>query len=284
MKKSIITIITLSIISTLTLFSCSSNKDMQPISEDSYDLIESDMIASPEDSEIETKKAKSSTPKQVQNNDTSLKTYYEEGLKDLITFGNKDKFIRSDVSSVFSTTVTGSIKQQKSTIYISTKDELAGFGSSYMAAYYILLMNADSRKKLSNAKDMYLSDFNNKKLARKNRKSFKIYGSIDVTLNWGAIQSSTPSFGSGSASLGYEFVKNSPYFVITCFPLYNEYYDIVGESTSRESMMIKYYFTKAQLNELVDMISEDKIAAQLYGVLDFVEDVESDEYSDNIEE
>lgn len=281
MNKSRITIISLSILTTFTFFSCSSNKDMQPISEDSYESVDNTKEI------IKSKKNTQQTEQKVSKFNTNEKKSISESLQDMLTMGNKNKFVRPDETTVFATSVTGSIKQQKSTIHISIKDELAGFGSPYMAAYYIVLMDENARKKLSIAYENYLYDFENKKLERKNRKSFKKYGNIDVTLNWGTISSSTPNNGTGSATLGYEFVKNSPYFTINCFPILNNYYDVVKESTSRESMRIKYYFTKAQLNELLTMIDEDRIQDALYETIDFYEedeDIETDEYLDSSDE
>lgn len=281
MNKSRITIISLSILTTFTFFSCSSNKDMQPISEDNYESVDNTKEI------IKSKKNTQQTEQKVSKFNTNEKKSISESLQDMLTMGNKNKFVRPDETTVFATSVTGSIKQQKSTIHISIKDELAGFGSPYMAAYYIVLMDENARKKLSIAYENYLYDFENKKLERKNRKSFKKYGNIDVTLNWGTISSSTPNNGTGSATLGYEFVKNSPYFTINCFPILNNYYDVVKESTSRESMRIKYYFTKAQLNELLTMIDEDRIQDALYETIDFYEedeDIETDEYLDSSDE
>ena len=76
---------------------------------------------------------------------------------------------------------------------------------------------------------------------------------------------------------GYSFENKSPYFTISSFPVVNEYYTQAGEATSRESINVKYYFTKAQAKALIDMLSDEKIAGYLGLNKSFVPE-EADEY------
>lgn len=277
MKKTKLILSSFALFVTLTLISCESNQNINPVSSDAYET---------EETKIEIKQKKESSKKKEDNTKKqkeSLIDYNKNVIKDLFTFGNKDKFIKPDVTSVFTNTITGSIKQQESTIHIRIKDGLAGFGSTYMSAYYIILMNPESRKKLESAYNNYLYDFSNKKLNRKGSKIYKKYGSMNITLNWGTLKSTTPNNGTGEALLGYEFKKNSPYFTITCYPLENKYYDIVGDTTSKESMMLKYYFTKAQVKELLSMITDEKINSALYDIT-FTNESDYEEYNELISE
>ena len=154
---------------------------------------------------------------------------------------------------------------------ISVDDLNSGFGSAYMAAYYILTMDEISRQKFIDSFNRYCSDFENKKLNRKGSKTYKIYGSTDVHLDWGTIKTSTPNNADAKALLGYEFQNKSPYFTITIFPVHNNHYDIVGDSTSKESLSLKYFFTKSQALQLCSFL-EQKITSETMDI------VNADEY------
>lgn len=253
MKKNKITLLSLTLISSILLFSCASNKTVNEVNADSYGDEETTTLTS---TKTKTEKNKTTAPNPQDN---IYKRTYTDKLKDIFTFGNKNDFMKIDKTSLFTTTITQSIKQQEATIFVSTREELTGFGSTYMTAYYMFLMNAESRAKLASAYKAYLSDFDNKRLNRKDKKSYKQYGKFPVTLNWGTLESSTPNFGSGNAYLGYEFKKNSPYFTITNYSFENDYYKVVGDATTRESLSLKYYFTKAQMADLLSCISEESI-------------------------
>jgi len=254
-------------------FSCASNsKDSKQVAAaDSYN--EDDQIAEP--ASAEEKETLIERPKE--------KSTLSSTMKDIFTFGNKNNFIRADVATVFTSTFTGSIKQQNAKVLVHTKEELAGFGSQYMTAYYIVMLDQENREKLQKAYDLYLQDFDSKRLNRTSKKTYKQYGKINTTLYWGTLESSTPNHGTGAMNVGYEFKNNSPYFVITNLqPFENEHYKVVGDSTSRESMCLKYYFTKAQMRDLLERISTTKINEalteyfNLYGLNQGV--VEGDDY------
>lgn len=186
----------------------------------------------------------------------------------LFKYGNIGDFIHVDYSSVFVPNVFGSLKQKKATVVIDPKKELAGFGSPYLAAYYYLFWDKTSRDNLRNAVENYLSDFENKRLIRESSKTDNIYGKTAVSLKWGTLSNSTPNNGLGIMYLGYKFKKNSPYFTITIYPTYNKYSEITS-AVDHESLMLTYYFTKAQINEILTMLDEKIISEQ---ILEYNED------------
>lgn len=236
------------------LISCESTKNQNDVPSDSYfaegeenkgDLIETNKNS--EQKKLTTQKKKKNV------------------LESFFTFGNKDDFVFGDEFSLFTRGTVGGIKQKKADFMIAPEKMTAGFGSSYMAAYYILQFDQGSRQKFANAVNQYFSDFENKKLERKNSSTYKKYGKTDVHLDWGTIKSSTPNNADGAAYLGYEFVKNSPYFTITIYPMHNNHWDVVGDSTSIESMSLKYYFTKSQATQFCSMLEDEKIASYVTG-------------------
>ena len=119
------------------------------------------------------------------------------------------------------------LKEKQATLVINTENYNAGFGSSYMAAYYIVTFDESAREKLIKSINNYLEDFENKRLQRNDKKTYQAYGKIPMHLDWGTVASSTPNNGSGQGYCGYEFEKGSPYFTISNFPFVNDYYEVV---------------------------------------------------------
>lgn len=243
----------------ITFLSCSSTKQSEYSYGDSYydsteDINETDEIKG---DKIVTSDNKNSIKKKKANS--------------FFSFGNKDDFIIGDEFTLFTKGTFGGITQKDAQFMISVDDLNSGFGSAYMAAYYILTMDEISRQKFIDSFNRYCSDFENKKLNRKGSKTYKIYGSTDVHLDWGTIKTSTPNNADAKALLGYEFQNKSPYFTITIFPVHNNHYDIVGDSTSKESLSLKYFFTKSQALQLCSFL-EQKITSETMDV------VNADEY------
>ena len=237
----------------LMLSSCTSTKNQETVPVDDYD---SQSVSS--DTDVNLNKTAN---QKVNTNKKNEKNAFEK----FFTFGNKDDFVYGDEFSVFTPGTLGGIKQKKADFMIAPEKQTAGFGSSYMAAYYIVQMNEEARVDFINAVNQYFSDFENKRLERKGRNTFKKYGSIDVHLDWGTISSSTPNNADGKAMIGYEFIKNSPYFSISMYPMHNNHWDVVGDATSIESMSLKYYFTKAQALQFINSLEEDNIKKLLLG-------------------
>lgn len=218
------------------------------------------------------------------NKSTNKRKQTEKKQFVLFKYGNIGDYISVDETSVFVPNAFGVLKQKRATVTIDPKLNEAGFGSAYLAAYYYLFMDSDSRKAVMKAIDNYFSDFDKKRLKRDYASSFKVYGKAPVRLRWGTLSNSTPNNGETDMNFGYKFKEKSPYFCITIYPTFNEYSNVT-EAADKESLMLTYYFTKAQLLELKSMLSEESIAKALLDV-NYVDEDEfefeavSDEYDD----
>ncbi len=178
---------------------------------------------------------------------------------DMFKFGNIEKYVELDTTSCFSKNAVGSLKQYAATVTLDPELLEAGFGTRYLAGYYYIFIDAENRALLKKAMEKYFSDFENKNLERKNKKTEKTYGKMKLRLRWGTTKTSTPNNGEGKVNLGYEFVNNSPYFKISIPEIENKYYEVTN-AVSRGSSRIYLYFTKSQLASLVEMISDKNLA------------------------
>lgn len=215
------------------------------------------------------------------NKSTNKKKKAEKKQFVLFKYGNIGDYISLDETSVFVPNAFGVLKQKRATVTIDPKLQEAGFGSSYLAAYYYLFWDAAARESLIKAIDDYYSDFENKRLKRDNGNSYKIYGKIPVRLRWGTLSNSTPNNSETEMYVGYKFKEKSPYFVITIYPAFNEYSNVT-DAVDRESMMLTYYFTKAQLLDLKSMLDNEVISKTLidFNSDDVVIETESDDYDE----
>lgn len=224
----------------------------------------------------------------VKSGQIKSKAEMSSGEKVANYFLGTGKFIECDETKIYTTTVFGGLKQQDASIMVNKKYKTAGFGSPYMAAYYVTQFDDNSRHVFTEAVENYLEDFENKALNRKSTDSFKKYGKGNVRLNWGTIKATTPNSGKGFCHFGYKFKEKSPYFTITVYPVENEMriQDEIGEPNS---IMLTYWLTKAQARDLVSMLSDDIV----YGALNEYEaamkndkvltgdsDVDADSYGD----
>ena len=192
----------------------------------------------------------------------TLKTKKKNAIEKFLTFGNGDDFFKYDETTVFTKEING-LKEKNATVVLRFDNQMAGFGSYNSAAYYYLQFDELNREVLAKAAEAYFSDFENKRLQRKGKRTERAYGKITYMLSWGVLSSSTPNNGTGEGYCGYEFVKGSPYFTISNYPFKNDYYERAGDATTRESPSVTYYFTRAQLRQLLGMISEENINKQI---------------------
>lgn len=252
MKKTILG--TLLFSASLIIMSCGTTKEVQSVA-DSYSPEESTEIIShnTENSETTERPKETAIPKKKKKN----------ALQEFFTFGNKDDYLKYDEINLFTKEITG-LKEKTAQVVIRYDNQMAGFGSYNSAAYYFVQFDKYNRDVLAKAVDAYFSDFENKRLQRKGKKTDQAYGKIHYRLDWGTVSSSTPNNGSGDGYCGYEFVNNAPYFTIYNREFKNDYYERAGDATTRESPYVKFYFTKSQIKQLLSSISEENISKRIY--------------------
>lgn len=209
---------------------------------------------------------------QTNNSDSKSEQKSKENKEgfSLKNFWGSHKFIDLDETTLYTQTITSNLQQQNAVITYFDKEKVAGFGSQYLMAYYYVSLTPEGRKTLATAYDLYIHDFDNKKLDRKDKKSIKQYGSCEVRLDWGTIKSSTPNYGIGKAYFGYKFKNNSPYFCITIYPIDNEKAKEDRDAYPLQSMLLTYCFTKAQGASLKQFLSDEYLEPYINPKLDTI--------------
>ena len=121
-------------ITSASFISCASSKTSQTQA-DVYET-EEDLEAIP----LESKAPKNDKKKTSQTNKNSSGNRAKDFFQDLVTFTNKDKFLRYDATSLFTPELTG-IKERSAQVLIRMEDQWVGWGSPYQAAYYMVVFD-----------------------------------------------------------------------------------------------------------------------------------------------
>ncbi len=182
-------------------------------------------------------------------------------------FTGSQKDIELGTTKIFQLTITNGLKQEDAMLIYNIKTEKIGFSAGYQGAWYHLLFDASTRSELTVASKQYLSDFAQKKLSRKNRKSYKVYGDYPVTIEWGTIPGMRSGYADTHVQFGYEFKKQSPYFTMTVWQTPNLAYK-EGTSEVPQSITLHFYMTKAQVSQMAEMLSDQKIQDALQPYLE----------------
>lgn len=239
---------------------------------------------------VDTSSVEEVTPEMQAIAKRNNETYGEKLARSFTKSSSKDKFFEFDSSTIFTSGATGGIKQRDTVIVLNPDNQMAGFGSTYLLAYYYVLMNSEARKSFSEAVKKYHSDFANKKLKRKENQTFKTYGKIPVRIEWGSFKNSVKNYANTYAYLGYSFYKKSPYFTITIYPKDNENLpmSLSSDYEIETSLSLKYSMTKAQSMALADFVSDEVVQPLLLQYAAAVNNIygnntAADDYSDSEE-
>lgn len=177
-------------------------------------------------------------------------------------FTGSTKDIEMGASKIFQLTVVSTLKQEDATTIYNVKSGKSGFSAWYQTNWYHLLFDNAARAGLAAASKQYLSDFEQKKLDRKDSKSYKTYGEYPVTIRWGTIPGMESGYADTNVQFGYEFKKNSPYFSVTVWQTKNQAYEDRSSEVPNSSTL-HFYMTKAQAAQMAELLSDVKIAEAL---------------------
>ena len=230
------------------LVSCGSTSNIDSAEEDYYG-------EEPEATAIPIKAQNSSSKKQ------NLDPYSREKVKGkndglmekLFDFKKFDKYD--------STSVIIKKNKKRACVFVhKPQTDLGGFLVRYDTSIYACFLATAQRNVLIKAAEQYLSDFENKKLDKKLKKSEQVYGEVGGYEEFGISENMMTSYSKPKVRFGYKFIGKSPYFCIFVRRSPNLNTDL-GSSRPPESIDQKYFFTRAQLEKLTDFLSDENIDA-----------------------
>ena len=115
--------------------------------------------------------------------------------------------------------------------------------------YYNLHFSNDAFFALKSAAASYNSDFENRKLSRRSKKSITKYGKFSAQIEWGTARKNMAQISrEASAAFGYLFIRKSPYFSISVQSAQAENPSSQALATSGNVILL---FTKAQLAQFI---------------------------------
>lgn len=205
------------------------------------------------------------------------KSTFSESISNFFKLGNQT-FTEYDTLEYSVLTPLGSLKKEEAVFVCINDTDLAGFGSPYAAGFdYVFFDDAD-RKRFIDAGNQYLKDFENKKLERKNKKTNHKYGKITSDVYFGSIKVQAKNHSQPLTYFGYTFKKDSPYFMISCLTAPNTRYKNKDDPYPAESSALSYYFTKSQLKNLMNLLSDENLNSYKTSILEEMYPSEADEY------
>lgn len=133
---------------------------------------------------------------------------------------------------------------------INVDDRCAQF--FYGSRYYNLRISEEGVAALSSACQKYFSDFEEKKLSRKVKKSHEKYGVFQAKIEWGTSRQTLAEYAEVRAAAGYVFSGRFPYFAISIPSAQSE-----SENSSPalfSSGKVVLLFSKSQISQFVQAL------------------------------
>lgn len=138
---------------------------------------------------------------------------------------------------------------------------------------YRLFFGPAARSGIIDAAKKYLKEFEEHTLVKE--KKTGIYGKVDARYEWGSLSYNAEA--RMKVSLGYRFIKDSPYFTIYLPVADNLLYKQNG-SVIKQSGSSILFFTKAQLEAFGDTLDYDTIKSAVQEKVDENSAAKADEY------
>lgn len=151
---------------------------------------------------------------------------------------------------------TKAVSHEMQALYFPTQDEAVlkfrSFGMNNFACF-----DREMRDALREAFESYKSDFSERRLDDRNKKSYKAYVTLYGKYRWGVINGA--SVAKPKTHLGYRFIKGRPYFCIT-------YEETLAEHPGQSDKNAEFFrgnwllLSRSQIAALEPLIDEQKIS------------------------
>jgi len=166
---------------------------------------------------------------------------------DPVTAGNVEAvFERLFSSNLNKTDIEAIFYPRYNTVALSFK---------YQTIQYRLFWNETGRRKFAEALELYKTDYFERNLIDKYRKTRSVYGKIKGQVEWETFRFSKTHISNPELELGYRFRNKLPFFTILIRSAKEE--SDGGNNTELvENQQINIYFTRAQAEELVKIFDQ----------------------------
>ncbi|MDR2246998.1 MAG: hypothetical protein LBE17_10100 [Treponema sp.] len=153
------------------------------------------------------------------------------------------------------------LRQTELLVTYHPRTDSVEFQFPYQTVTYRQYWNTLNREALLAAISQYQSDFAAKNLPVMRRsKMRRAYGTLEALTEWGSLRLMITARGRPAVELGYTFVQNSPYFIITQREAKNEL--VTGESQNT-SLLITLFFTRAMAADLAAALDRSRLLSLL---------------------
>jgi hypothetical protein len=173
---------------------------------------------------------------------------------------------------------TSKLREVQVPITYNPRTNVVSLEFAYQSVTYRQFWTTSTRAALLAALSRYQEDFEERNLPIKSRFSMaKAYGSLIGTTEWAQFKTSVISRGYPDITLGYIFVEDSPYFLITQWSTQDLR---EGSSKSFSSHRIPINLTRAMAKEMADALSQETLLSHLPGPPELLgpKDLDPDEY------
>lgn len=169
-----------------------------------------------------------------------------------------ENYKKVDASTLYLQALLGNTKLTDINLIYKPNTDLAGYLVRFDTSIYAVYMAQEDRRKCINAINQYMSDYENKKLSSKEKKTDQIYGQSGAFEEFGVVESTMFNFSKPTVYYGYKFLDGSPFFIIK-FRRSPNLAEELGENRAPESVDQYYYFTRKQAKHLAEFISDDNV-------------------------
>lgn len=122
----------------------------------------------------------------------------------------------------------------------------------------LLHFSRSDRESILSAITTYLESFDSRTLIDDGNQD-KVYGTLKSLMEWGLLTINAKAIA--NVHVGYKFVKDSPYFILTVPEVANELYN--KGSVVKQSGFFRLYFTSSQLAEFGEMLIQEYLESTL---------------------
>lgn len=170
--------------------------------------------------------------------------------------------------------VPGSIEAKDAALIIAPRSNELWIEYSTVISKFRLCLGPDARTAIREASTKYFDEYEAHTLNAKKNMTH-VYGKTASRYEWGTMAFN--AIAHPALSIGYRFVKDSPYFTLFIPVSANERYNTEG-STIKQTGEVRLYFTRAQLETFAAALDNAAIEAAVAEMVKDNAEAQPDKY------